>query len=251
MNNLNLVKYILRFADTSMILGQRLGEWCGHGPVLEEDIALTNIALDHIGQATALYQYAARLEGKGRTEDDMAFLRGAGEFSNLLIVELPNGDYAMTIARQFFFSTWYLMVLERMKNSSNEFIQGFAGKSYKEVSYHLQHSRDWVIRMGDGTKESHDRIVGAVNHLWEFTGEFFEMDDLDSEMFRENVGPDFVSIKTDWLDQVRSVFMEATIPFPEGQWFQTGSKSGIHTEYLVSLLAEMQVLPRTYPGAKW
>lgn len=249
--NHSLHQYLLRFADTNLILGQRLAGWCGHGPVLEEDIALTNIALDYVGQATALYKRAAELSDVKTNEDDLAFLRDECDYRNLLIAELPNGDYAFTIARQFVFSSWYKSVLEKLTASEDEWLRGFANKSLKEIKYHVQHSSDWVLRMGDGTTESHDRIQKALDEIWPFTGEFFEQDELDTQLFKQGSGVDFSELKSSWIKETQSIIHEATLVVPECNWFQTGGKSGRHSEYLGPLLAEMQFLPRAYPGANW
>ncbi len=251
MMNQNLFDYVLRIADNALIYGQRLSEWCGHGPVLEEDIALANTSLDYFGQATNLLKYAAELEGKGRSEDDLAFLRDAWDFKNLLIVELPNGDYAQTIARQFFFAHWYLLFLENMKSSSDEFLRGFAEKSIKEVRYHVQHANDWMLRLGDGTEESHTRLQTAVNHLWEFTPEFFAMDDLDRWAVSNGIGVDVENLRPEWKNRMEGILTEATLSMPADAWGQSGGRHGKHTEYLGLLLTEMQYLQRSYPGAKW
>lgn len=253
MDNETKFKYCLRLADTLLIHGQRLSEWCGHGPVLEEDIALSNIALDYMGQASFLLKHAAQMEGRGRDEDQLAFLRDAHEFSNLLIVELPNGDYANTIARQFLFSTWYQLLLLRLCQSHDEFLQGFAEKSIKEVRYHVQHATDWVKRMGDGTAESHDRIQDAMNRLWLYTGEFFEWDTVDAQIIPET-SPDNTNspmLKNDWTKAVAEVLAEATIDIPLAQPVHTGGRRGKHTEHLETLLEVMQSMQRTYPGASW
>jgi ring-1,2-phenylacetyl-CoA epoxidase subunit PaaC len=245
------IEYILRIADNTLILGQRLSEWCGHGPVLEEDIALSNISLDYFGQATHLLKYAAEIEGKGRDEDDFAFLRDDIEFRNLLMVELPNGDYAFTIARQFFFSAWYQLYLEKLCQSKDEYFQGFAAKSLKEVKYHLQHASDWVIRMGDGTDESKQRIKKAVSDINDFLPEFFMTDELDEWARVEGIITDITSLKEDWNKLVLDVFTVAGLELPAAGWGQRGGKMGRHTEHLGFILAEMQHLQRSYPGAKW
>ncbi len=245
------IEYILRIADNTLILGQRLSEWCGHGPVLEEDIALSNISLDYFGQATHLLKYAAEIEGKGRDEDDFAFLRDDIEFRNLLMVELPNGDYAFTIARQFFFSAWYQLYLEKLCQSKDQYLQGFATKSLKEVKYHLQHASDWVIRMGDGTDESKQRIKKAVSDINDFLPEFFMTDELDEWARVEGIITDITSLKEDWNKLVLDVFTEAGLELPAAGWGQRGGKMGRHTEHLGFILAEMQHLQRSYPGAKW
>lgn len=244
-------EYLLRIADTSLIYGQRLSEWCGHGPVLEEDIALTNTALDYIGQATNVYKHIAEQDGAGKDEDQFAFHRDAWEFRNLLITELPNGDYGFTIARQFLFSTWYFLYLQKLQQSNDAFLKAFAEKSIKEVRYHWQHSSDWVKRMGDGTEESHERISKAFEQLWEHTGEFFEMDEADQQMLAEGIAVDNAALKNEWTNIVHAVMGEATLAIPADRWTHTGSKKGRHTEYLGYILADMQFLQRAYPGAKW
>jgi ring-1,2-phenylacetyl-CoA epoxidase subunit PaaC len=249
--NQDLFKYILRWADNSLIHGQRLAQWCGHGPVLEEDIALTNTALDYIGQATNLYKYAAQVEGQGRDEDQIAFLRDEWEYYNLILLEQPNGDYAYTMARQFLFSTWYYLALEQMAQSHDEFLRGFAEKSLKELKYHVVHSRDWVLRMGDGTEESHQRIQSAIDSLWSYLPEMFEMDDLDQKMLDAGIGVDFSKVKSLWRAQVEAVFNEATLQTPADGWGHSGGKNGKHSEHLGYILTEMQYLQRAYPGAKW
>ena len=246
MNKEQLFEYVLRLADNCLIYGQRLSEWCGHGPVLEEDIALSNIALDYIGQATHLLKYAAETEGKGRSEDDLAFLRETSEYRNFLITELPNGDYAHTIARQLFFSHYYLIFLESLQSSPDEFLRGFAVKSIKELRYHVQHATDWTLRMGDGTEESHNRIQKAIDTLWEYTPEFFMADDLDNQS-----GVDFVQLHESWKKNISDVLIEATLNVPADGWGQRGGRQGKHTEHLGFILAEMQYLQRTFPGAKW
>jgi ring-1,2-phenylacetyl-CoA epoxidase subunit PaaC len=251
MNKDQLYQYILHIADNTLILGQRLAEWCGHGPVLEEDIALSNIALDYFGQCTNLLKYAAEVEGWGRDEDQIAFLRDAGEYKNALMVELPNGDYGKTIARQFLFSSWYKLFLEQLVQSSDAFLKGFAEKSLKEVKYHLQHSSDWMLRLGDGTDESHQRVQTAVNELWEYTGELFEMTELDQTAVSSGIGVDMASIESGWRAQVEALLREATLSIPEYGYMQKGGKKGKHTEHLGFILSDMQYLQRTYPGARW
>lgn len=247
MSTNHTLAYTLHLADTTLILGQRLAEWCGHGPALEEDIALTNTALDYLGQATNLYKHAAALEGKGRDEDQMAFLRDAWDYKNLLICELPNGDYAYTIARQFFFSAWYGYTLQQLMNCPDEYIKAFAEKSIKEVRYHLQHSADWMKRLGDGTPESHDKLQNAVNEIWSFTGEMFMPTDFEKELNWINLE----ELKNNWDALVTATLSESNITLPADQWMQRGGKNGKHTEHLGFILAEMQFLPRAYPNAKW
>ncbi len=246
-----LFEYLLRLGDNCLILCQRLSEWCGHGPVLEEDIALTNVALDLLGHARFWLSYAAEVEGVGRDEDNLAFLRDAGEYRNILLLEQPNGDYAMTTARQWFFDTWHLQLLNGLQQSSDSRVAAIAQKASKEVSYHLERSTDWVIRLGDGTSESRRRMQAAVDELWTYTGEFFEMDDVDAEMVRNGIGVDLESLRPAWTEQVEKTLAEATLQVPAGKWMQRGGKRGVHSEKLGYLLAEMQFLQRAYPGARW
>lgn len=251
MDKISHFQYALRIADNCLIYGQRLSEWCGHGPVLEEDIALSNTALDYLGQATHLLKYAGEMEGAGRDEDQLAFLRDADEYRNLLITELPNGDYSYTIARQFLFSNWYLLFLEKLKGSRDAFLAGFAEKSIKEVRYHVQHASDWVLRMGDGTAESHQRIQESFHKLWEFTPEFFMMDELDQQALQSGIGVDCAALQSEWLQKITTVIEEATLVVPAEVWGQRGGRQGKHTEYLGFILSDMQYLQRTYPNAKW
>lgn len=246
-----LFEYLLRLADNCLILSQRLSEWCAHGPVLEEDIALTNVALDLLGHARFWLSYAGEVEGAGRDEDQLAFLRDAGAFRNVLLVEQPNGDYAMTTARQFYFDTWHLHLLKALQASSDRRVSEIAQKAAKEVTYHLERSTDWVIRLGDGTDESHARMQHAADDLWMYTGELFEMDDIDRAMIDCGVGVDLESLHPLWMEHVQKTFAEATLTVPSGKWMQSGGKHGIHTERLGYLLAEMQFLQRAYPGAQW
>jgi ring-1,2-phenylacetyl-CoA epoxidase subunit PaaC len=246
-----LYPFVLQLADNSLILGQRLSEWCGHGPVLEEDIALTNTALDYIGQASNLYRYAAEVEGKGRDEDQLAFLRDAWDFRNVLAVELPNGDYAFTVTRQFLFSAWYYLYLQQFRESKDEYLRGFAEKSIKEVRYHLRHSIDWVRRLGDGTEESHRRMQRALDEIWEYTGEWFVPSAAEQEAIDAGVAPDPAVLRSEWQSMVDAVCTEATLQVPGECFMHTGGKDGHHTEYLGFILADMQFLQRAYPGAKW
>ena len=246
-----LFEYCLRLGDTTLILGQRLGEWCGHGPILEEDIALTNISLDFIGHATAILQYAGQVEGKGRTEDDLAFLRDERDFRNVLLAEQPNGDYANTIMRQFLFDVYSFYLYEALTKSKDEVIAGISQKAIKEVTYHLRHSSEWVLRFGDGTEESHRRAQAALDELWMFTGDLFDADEVDMQIAKKEIGPDLNVIKTKWLKHVSDHLQKATLIIPAQTWMQKGSREGKHTEHLGFMLAEMQHLQRTFPGAKW
>lgn len=246
-----LFEYLLRLGDNCLILSQRLAEWCGHGPVLEEDIALTNTALDLLGQARFWLAYAGEAEARGRDEDALAYLRDAGEFRNLLLVEQPNGDFAATMARQFYFDAWHHPLLRSLAASSDARIAAIAEKASTEAAYHLERSTDWVIRLGDGTPESHARMQQAVDDLWMYTGELFEMDEVDREMLATGRGVDLESLREPWLQHVQQTFAEATLTLPADTWMQRGGKRGIHTEKLGYILAEMQFLQRAYPGAQW
>jgi ring-1,2-phenylacetyl-CoA epoxidase subunit PaaC len=250
-NDKFIFEYVLRLGDNCLILSQRLGEWCGHGPVLEEDIALTNFALDLLGHARFWLSYAAELEGAGRDEDQLAFLRDSGEFRNLLLVEQENGDFAETIARQFYFDMWYLAMLDKLRNSTNTKIRAIAEKAVKEVKYHLQRSTDWVIRLGDGTAESNCRMQSAIDRLWMYTGEMFEMDAVDQDMLNCGVGADLSAIRDRWMEDVGKVLDQATLTMPTATWMQRGGKQGIHTERLGYILSEMQTIQRSYPGLEW
>ncbi|MBA3970834.1 MAG: phenylacetate-CoA oxygenase subunit PaaC [Bacteroidetes bacterium] len=244
-------EYLLRLGDSSLIIGHRLSEWCGHGPILEEDIALINIALDFVGNATSILTYAAEVEGKGRTEDDLAFMRGEREYRNLLITEQPNGDYANTIARQFLFDTHMYFLYEELKSSKDEMIAALATKAHKEITYHLRHTTEWMLRLGDGTAESHQRLQDGLNGLWMFTSEMFEMDEVDAILIKEGIVPDLNKVKAAWTKRVGEVIAEATLKIPETTFKQKGSKEGKHSEHLGFLLAEMQYVHRSFPNAKW
>jgi ring-1,2-phenylacetyl-CoA epoxidase subunit PaaC len=244
-------EYVLRLADNCLILSQRLGEWCGHGPELEEDIALTNIALDLNGQAQNWLEYAAELDDEKRTPDMLAFLRDAGDFRNCLLLEYPNQDFAYTIARQFYFDTWHSLILNQLLHCRDQRIREISEKSLKEVRYHLRHSSGWVIRLGDGTEESHQRLQKAIDDLWAYAGELYTADSIDATILSEWAGPDLSKVKTAWLTGVQSVLTEATLQIPSSEWMQSGGKRGVHTEALGYLLSEMQFLPRAYPQAQW
>lgn len=246
-----LFEYLLRLGDNCLILSQRLSEWCAHGPVLEEDIALTNVALDLLGHARFWLTYAAEVENAARDEDKLAYLRDAGEFRNVLLVEQPNSDYAQTTARQFYFDTWHYFLLRELKNSSDSRVAEIAEKAFKEVTYHLERSTDWVIRLGDGTDESHRRMQNAIDALWMYTGELFEPDVVDFEMRDRGIGADLEALRGPWLEHVDKIFSEATLKIPAGTWMQRGGKRGVHTENLGYILAEMQFLQRAYPGSSW
>lgn len=235
------IDVLIRHGDDNLILAQRLGEWISNAPELEEDIAIGNLALDHLGQARALYAYACDLEGAGRTEDDLAFLRTEREFTNLLLVEQPNGDFAQTMVRQLFFDGYQSILWERLAGSMDERLAGIAGRARRETAYHFRHAAEWVIRLGDGTEESHRRAQSAVDRLWRFTGEMFltgGVSSADGEAER-------------WAMQVGDVLAEATLAIPDDPFQRTGGREGNHTEYLGHLLAEMQWMQRTFPGLSW
>jgi ring-1,2-phenylacetyl-CoA epoxidase subunit PaaC len=240
------IQYSLHLADNALILGQRNSEWCGHGPVLEQDIAITNISLDLVGQARYFYQYAAQLKADGSTEDSLAYLRPEREFKNCLLTEQPNGDWAQTILRQFFFSNYQYLLYQQLQNSHDKQLAAIAEKSLKEVAYHLRWSSEWVIRLGDGTAESHQRISKSVDELWRYTGEMFIAADYEKEY-----GIDINSLQAPWIDKVKKIFVEATLPFPGKTFMQEGGKQGKHTEHLGYILTELQYLQRAYPGSEW
>jgi ring-1,2-phenylacetyl-CoA epoxidase subunit PaaC len=244
-------EYLLRLGDSSLIIGHRLSEWCGHGPILEEDIALTNMALDFVGNATALLTYAAQIEAKGRTEDDLAYLRDEREFRNLLLTEQPNGDFATTITRQFFFDAYLFFLYEDLKLSKDETIAALAVKAHKEITYHLQHTTQWMYRLGDGTTESHQRVQNAVNDLWAYTAELFDMDEVDALLIKEGIAIDLNNVKAQWEKRVNEVLTKATLQLPTTTFKQKGSREGKHSEHLGFLLAEMQYVYRAYPQVKW
>ncbi|WP_169545979.1 1,2-phenylacetyl-CoA epoxidase subunit PaaC [Sneathiella aquimaris] len=250
-NNEDLFEYLVRLGDNSLILGQRLAEWCGKAPVLEEELALMNVGLDLVGQARLLLDYAGKVEGKGRDEDALAFHRDAQAWRNLLLVEQPNGDFAKTMARQFFFDCFQYVQFEALCSSADQTLSEIAVKSLKEITYHRRHSSDWVIRLGDGNEESHERMQTAINELWGFTPEMFDMDAVDDAMAKAGIGVDTASLQEKWNAMVDAVLEEATLVRPEVTWSVRGSKVGKHSEHLGYILAEMQFLPRAYPDAKW
>lgn len=247
-----LLELALRMGDSALVLSQRLSAWCGHGPALEEDIALTNTALDLLGQARMWLTLAGEVEGRGRDEDALAFRRDGHEFRNLLLTEQPNGDYAQTLVRQFLFDSWHRLVLDRLARSADPRVAAIAGKGLKEVQYHLRRSADWTIRLGDGTDESHRRMTRAVDALWPYTGELFMMDAIDAELLSRGIGCDLSLLRAPWEEQVDAVLAEATLVRPASGWAQQGSKRGVHTEHLSLLLAEMQSVHRAHPAeARW
>lgn len=246
-----LFEYTLRLADNALILGHRLSEWCGHGPILEQDIALINIALDQIGQARSLYQMAGEMEGKGRDEDDLAYLRKVHEYRNVLLVEQPNEDFAYTIVRQFLYDAYSQPFFTALKESKNEALAAIATKSLKEVNYHLRYSSEWMIRLGDGTEESHQKMQTALDALWMYSGELLTMNEIDTTLIAEGIAVDMEKIKPIWEEKIAAIVSEATLTLPEGTWMQKGGKEGNHSEHLGFILAELQHLQRAYPGAKW
>lgn len=246
-----LIDYVLHLADNSMILGQRNAEWCGHGPVLEQDIALTNITLDLIGEARSLYQYAAELKGGDSTEDSMAFLRDVMQYRNTLLLEQKNTDWAYTITRQFFYDVFHYYLQEALVNSSDERLKEIAKKTIKESTYHLKWSSEWMIRLGDGTETSHLKMQNALNDLWEYSGEFFIPSASEIEMQRQGIGADLNALSVKWKSKVEEILNEATLNIPESSFQQKGGKTGLHSEHMGYILAEMQYLQRAYPGAEW
>ncbi|WP_430467471.1 1,2-phenylacetyl-CoA epoxidase subunit PaaC [Winogradskyella ouciana] len=251
MKNENLYNYILGIADNSLILGQRMGELCGHGPTLETDIACTNISLDLFGQVRSYFQYASKIAGDGRTEDDIAMLRKEREYINVLLVEQPNTDFAYTMARQFLFDVYHLAFLAELQKSADLTLSAIANKSIKEVSYHERFSSDWVKRLGDGTEESKGKMQEAIDALWTYTDELFHQTEADKAMIAEGIGVDVTKLKDSYYRQVSELLEEATLQVPESKYFQKGGKEGIHTEHLGYMLAELQYMQRTYPNMEW
>lgn len=247
----SLFIYTLRLADNPLILGHRLGEWCSKAPILEEDLAITNMALDMIGRAESILRYAAQVEDKGHTEDDLAYKRAERKFYNYQINELPNGNFADTIARQLLNSNFEYLYYKDLMNSKDETLAAIAAKAIKEIKYHLKHATDWTLRLGDGTEESKAKMQEAIDRMWMFTGEFFEKDDLDELMIESGISPDVHTLKGQWLNNIIDTLSEAKLEVPETGYMQTGSKQGIHTEHLGYILADMQYLQRAYPDAKW
>jgi len=250
MNN-NLIQYIYGIADNSLILGQRLGELCGHGPSLETDIAMTNISLDLLGQVRSYYQYAAKLLGGDANEDTIAFLRLEREYKNVLLVEQPNTDFAYSITRQFLFDIFHLALLEELQNSKDETLSAIAKKSIKEVLYHTRFSSDWIRRLGDGTEESHNRIQTAINDLWIFTDELFHQTEADKAIIANGIGVDVTLLKANYFNKVNTILEEATLQIPTIEYFQKGGKQGIHSEHMGYILTEMQYMQRAYPNMHW
>lgn len=249
--NKELFEYVMRVGDDSLILGQRLSEWCGHGPILEEDIALTNIALDLIGQATNIFEYASQIEGGKRNADQLAFLRFDREYKNLLLVEQPNGDFGDTLMRQFLFDAFRKPFFERLAVCNDVQLSGIAEKSLKETKYHLKHSSEWVIRLGDGTEESHNRIQNSLDSLWRYTDELFYENQVDESLSNEFNLPNLKDVKHEWKNITDSVLYEATLTIPDNNWQFKGGREGMHSEHLGKILAEMQYMQRAYPNMEW
>lgn len=246
-----LVLYALRRADDALILGHRLSEWCGHAPMLEEDMALANMGLDLLGQARELYSYAAKVENKGNDEDKFAYLRDVRQNRNLLLLEQPNGDFARTMVRQFLYSVFADLYWRAMMKSTDPTLAAIAAKSEKESAYHVRHSSEWIVRLGDGTEESHRRAQTAIDDLWAFTGEMFAVDDGERGLIDAGIAVDPATLRAQWLKTVSEVVREATLALPNNNWMQQGGRSGHHSEHLGHLLSELQSLQRTFPGATW
>ncbi|WP_029005787.1 1,2-phenylacetyl-CoA epoxidase subunit PaaC [Azorhizobium doebereinerae] len=246
-----LVRYVLRRADDALILGHRLSEWCGHAPLMEEEMALANVGLDLIGQARALYTYAAEVEAAGRDEDAYAYLRDVRGYGNLLLLEQPNGDFAATIVRQFLYAAFIDPYWRAMMASSDATLAAIAAKAEKETAYHLRHSAEWIVRLGDGTAESHARAQAALDGLWAFTGEMFAVDEGERGLITAGVAVDPESLRGVWSETVGRVLAEATLARPADGWMQKGGRDGSHSEHLGHLLSDLQYMQRTYPGATW
>ena len=246
-----LVLYVLRRADDALILGHRLSEWCGHGPMMEEDMALANMGLDLIGQARELYTYAASVEGAGNDEDKYAYLRDVRQYRNLLLVEQPNGDFARTMVRQLFYSALADLYWRAMTTSKDATLAAIGAKSEKESAYHLRHASEWVIRLGDGTEESKQRTQRAIDELWAFTGELFHVDAGDRGLIADGIAIDPESLRATFMATLTTVLQTATLTLPASDWMQKGGRVGHHTEHLGHLLSELQSLQRTFPGATW
>jgi len=247
----DLFEYLLRLGDDRLVLGHRTSEWCGHGPILEEDIALANIALDLLGHATMFLRLAGQVEGQGRDEDALAYWRDERGFRNLQMLELPRGDFGFTIVRLFLFTAYAHVLLDRLSTSSHSELAAIAAKAAKETRYHVRHSAEWVVRLGDGTEESHARAQAALDELWPWTGEMFQADAVDRELASSGVGVDLESLRAPWEALVREQFARATLTVKDAPMRMTGGRKGRHTEHLGHMLAEMQIVARSHPGAKW
>ena len=246
-----LYNYTLKIADDNLIMGQRLAEWCGKGPYLEEDIALTNIALDYLGQSNNFYKYAAQILGDGKTEDDLAFLRFEKEYLNAQFVELPNEDYAQTLLKVYFFCTYQKLLYEKLSNSSDEMFSALAQKSLKEVKYHYTHSKTWMNVFASGTEESQTRLEKALENIWECTGGLFDETEAEENLFELGIIPSSKALFAEWKSLIKKDFAEFNLEFPESEFMQKGSRKGIHTEYFGFILCELQYMQRTFPGCTW
>lgn len=246
-----IYNYCLRIADSNLIMGQRLAEWCSRGPILEEDLAMTNISLDLFGQAETIYEYAASIKGGESNADHIAFLRSEREYFNKLLTEQPNGDFACTMVKVFLYSSFQKLWYEALTKSNDDMLRSYAVKALKEVKYHLRHSSEWVIRLGNGTDESRFRTQDGMNEVWAFTEDLFTMDEVDEELISLGIAPDLLSFKANWLDAVKGILFEAGITIPESELMIKGSVEGMHTEALGHILSEMQYLQRAHPGATW
>jgi ring-1,2-phenylacetyl-CoA epoxidase subunit PaaC len=247
----DLFRYVLRLGDLSLVLGQRLGEWVGHAPALEEDLGLANTALDLIGQARLLLAYAGEIEDRGRDEDAIAFLREHGEYLNPTLAEQPNGDFGQTVVRQVLIDAFQLELYERLASSADERLAAVAAKAVKETRYHLRYSGGWLVRLGDGTEESHTRVQSALERLWPYTGELFAEDDVDRAMADRGIAPRLTEVQKGWMSRIDALLAEATLERPHDRPYSWFGKRGHHSEHLGYMLAEMQYLQRTYPGARW
>lgn len=250
-NKIHLEQYLLGVADNYLILGQRLGELCGHGPNLEPDIAITNISLDMLGQVRSFYQYVSQIKGDRSTEDDIAFLRKEREYKNVLLVEQPNTDFGYVIVRQYFFDVYNGLFLKALQQSADETLRALAFKGIKESNYHERFSGDWLKRLGDGTEESHARVQQAVNDLWIYTDELFQTTDADQAMIKAGVAPDMLQLREYYYEKIENLLTQSTLKVPEVEYFQKGGKQGIHSEHMGRILAEMQYMQRTYPNSRW
>lgn len=251
-NQTALLDFVTRLGDNSLIAGHRLSEWCSNAPYLEEDIAMTNMALDFVGASRILLTYAGKVEGKGRTEDDFAFVRKNEEFRNALLLEQPNGDFAVTTAKQFFYATFNYLLFSELQKSKDETLAGFAAKALKEVTYHLRHANEWVLRLGDGTVESKTRMQNGINEVWRFTGDLFATTEGDLLLEQEGIIPNVPELKTKWYEMISDILEKATLVIPDLNAFQQkGSREGKHTEHLSYIVSEMQSIARVYPGVKW
>lgn len=251
MSSLTLLPALLRIADDRLVLGHRTSEWAGHGPILEEDIALSNVALDMIGQANHVLQHAGKTEAAGRDQDALAYFRDAIEYRNALLCELPNGDFGVTIVRLFLYGVYSVLQWDALSQSKDETLAGIAAKSLKEAKYHARHAGEWVIRLGDGTEESHRRTQAAIDALWPYTGELFMQPADEASLVAAGLTADVSTFEASWRAQVSDVFTRATLTTPESAWMQRGGREGKHTEHLGHMLAEMQIVARSHPGAKW